>query len=93
MLIFNSASRDWIHSISAERLAKLLYSASALDLATKVCFLDHREMRFGPRYTQAPEVERLLSGFEAHRHHKTQSEIEAVVMGQVVLEGCDEWYL
>jgi hypothetical protein len=45
----SSLRRDCIHRISAETWAKLLYFASALDLATKVCYLAHQETIFGPK--------------------------------------------
>jgi len=51
--------------ISAEACARLLYSASALDLATSVCFFAHQDTRFGPRKMQAPDVLLLSSGSEA----------------------------
>ena len=52
-------------SISAEVCAKLLYSASVLDLATTCCLQDHHEMRFGHKKTAAPEVDRLSSNSDA----------------------------
>lgn len=45
---FSSVNKDWIHRTLAAVLAKLLYSASVFDLATRICFLDHQEMRLGP---------------------------------------------
>ncbi|PNX61347.1 hypothetical protein L195_g060622, partial [Trifolium pratense] len=56
---------DCSHNISDDRLARLLYSASALDLATSVCFLDHQETRLGPTKMQAPDVDLLSSGSDA----------------------------
>src|ERR1044072_4918155 len=60
--ILSSCKRDWTHSISAAVLAKLLYSASVLDLATKVCFLELHEIKFGPKKRQELEVDLLSSG-------------------------------
>jgi len=42
-----------------------MYLASVLDLATTDCFLDHQEMRLGPRNIAAPEVDLLSLGSEA----------------------------
>ena len=47
--------------ISAVISARLLYSASVLDLASRGCFLEHEENRFGPRKTHALEVDLLSS--------------------------------
>lgn len=43
-------------------LARFLDSASVLDLATKVCFLDLQETRLGPRYMHDPDVDFPSSG-------------------------------
>jgi len=39
-----------------------MYSASTQDLATTGCFMDHQEMRLGPKNIAAPEVDLLSSG-------------------------------
>jgi hypothetical protein len=63
--IFSSLSRDWIHKTSEAVFARLLYSASVLDLATRVCFFELQETRFGPKKMQEPEVDLLSSTSEA----------------------------
>src|ERR1044072_1608321 len=57
----SSCSKDWTHITSAVRCAKLLYSASVLLLATTCCFLDHQDMRLGPKNNVAPEIDLLSS--------------------------------
>lgn len=61
----SSERRDWSQETTTVTKARLLYSTSVLEHATTDCFLDHQEMRFGPKKTQAPEVDRLSSGSEA----------------------------
>ena len=60
----SSKRRDKIQVTSAATKAMLLHSASVLDLATTVCFLDHQEIKFGPRKMAAPDVDLLSSGSE-----------------------------
>jgi hypothetical protein len=45
----------------AVALATDLYSASVLDLQTVACFLALQEIRFGPKKTAKPPVDRLSS--------------------------------
>jgi len=45
---FNSFNRECIHRISAAVAAWLLDLASALDIATRGCFLDHQETNSWP---------------------------------------------
>lgn len=58
------SSSDWIHKISEAELTRLMYSASMLDLATRVCFLDNQDTRLGPRKMQESEVDLLSSGLD-----------------------------
>jgi len=43
-------------------ITKTLYYASTLDLATTFCFLIFQDIRFPPRSTQYPDVDRLSMG-------------------------------
>lgn len=61
----SSVRRICIHSISAVVCAKLRYSTSVIDLATKCCLRDHQEITLGPRRMAAPDVDCLSSGSEA----------------------------
>ena len=44
--------------ISNVAFANDLYSASVLDCATVCCFFEHHDIRFLPKYTKYPPVER-----------------------------------
>ena len=57
--------KDCNQMIFAIKLARLLYSASILDLDTVCCFFDYQVTKFEPKYTQNPEVELRLSGSKA----------------------------
>ncbi|MCH80715.1 hypothetical protein A2U01_0001488 [Trifolium medium] len=63
--IFSSVRRVVSHRTSAVTKARMRYSASVLERATTVCFLDHHERRFGPMKIAAPEVERRSSGSDS----------------------------
>lgn len=78
-----SGKLNAIHKISAAAIAKLLYSASALDLATSVCFLDHHEMRLERRKMHAPDVD-MQSSSEA----QSASQKAFRVYGTLELAGC-----
>lgn len=56
-LMFSSLRSDCTQRSSVVALASPRYSASALDRATRVCFLELHEMRLGPRYRQESEVD------------------------------------
>lgn len=56
-----SRRSDCIQRTLEAELAKLLYSTSVLDSATKVCFLDHRDIILGPRKIHDSEVDFLSS--------------------------------
>lgn len=54
----SSRKRDCNHNNSAVAFAMPQYSASALERATRVCFLELQETKFGPRKRHEPDVER-----------------------------------
>jgi hypothetical protein len=56
-----SEQSDRIHDSSAAALARALYSALVLDLATVCCFLQVQEIKLSPRKIQYPHVERRSS--------------------------------
>ena len=58
----SSFNTVWTQRTSVIAWAKFMYSASAQDLATTGCFMDHQEMRLGPKNIAAPEVDLLSSG-------------------------------
>jgi len=60
-LILSSLRRDCSHSISEVVIARLRYSALAMDRATTICCLDHQEIRLLPKKIHAPEVDFLSS--------------------------------
>ncbi|BAU03137.1 hypothetical protein VIGAN_UM017800, partial [Vigna angularis var. angularis] len=59
---FNSLSNCLSHTSSQVADAIALYSASALDLATTLCFLLFQDIRLPPIETQYPEVDLLSEG-------------------------------
>ncbi|XBI78592.1 hypothetical protein VPH35_088252 [Triticum aestivum] len=65
-----SHHRHGTRIISVVALASALYSASVLDRDTVACFFAHQDIKFGPKNTAKPPVERLSSG------HPVQSESE-----------------
>lgn len=72
-----TAYREEIQVISAIRRARLLYSASVLERETRGCFFDCHDIRFGPRKTQYPEVERLSLGSDAQSASQKPSKVIA----------------
>ena len=60
-----SERRDCSQVISTTKLARLLYSASVLDLDTVCCFFDCQVTKFEPKYTQHHEVDLRSSRLEA----------------------------
>jgi len=58
-------NNDSTHITLAVAFANALYSASVLDLDTVGCFLALHEMRFGPKKTAKPLVERQSSTLPA----------------------------
>lgn len=76
-------SKDCIQMISAEACARLLYSASALDRATSVCFLAHQDTKLWPKNMHAPDALLLSSGAEA----QSASQNPVIGSGSVVLAG------
>ena len=54
----SSLSKRFVHTSSQEVFAIARYSDSALDRATTVCFLLFQEIRFPPKKTQTPVVDR-----------------------------------
>ena len=64
-VILISERRDCSQVISATKLARLLYSASVLDLDTVCCFFDCQVTKFEPKYTQNPKFDLQLSKSEA----------------------------
>lgn len=69
-LTWSSKGKVWIQITSTVAGARFLYSTSVLDLATTVCFLDHHDTRFGPKYMAAPEVDLQWSGSDAQSASK-----------------------
>lgn len=63
----NSDNKDYSQITSAVTCAKLLYSASTVDLKT-ICFLALHEMRFPLRNTQYHEMDLLSSIFVPNLH-------------------------
>ena len=57
----SSARRDWIQDNSTSVAARLLNSASTLDLLTTLWFLLDHAIRFEPKSTQNPDVDFLSS--------------------------------
>lgn len=78
----NSASKDEIHVISATKCARLLYSASVLDLETTCCFLDYYEIKLEPKNTQNLDVDLPSSGSDAQSaSQKPSNRVDGLRLG------------
>uniref|UniRef100_A0A7N0TK53 Smr domain-containing protein n=1 Tax=Kalanchoe fedtschenkoi TaxID=63787 RepID=A0A7N0TK53_KALFE len=73
---FNNSSTFTSQTISADRWANALYSASAEDRATVGCFLLFQEIRESPSLTQKPVTERLVCEHAARTRCDFQTELE-----------------
>jgi len=60
-LMWSSFKKDCSQRSSYAVIARLRYSASVLERATNVCFLDHQEIKLGPKKIQAPKVDQRSS--------------------------------
>jgi len=82
-VMWSSLRRDSSQRISEVTWARLRYSSSVVDLATKSCFLAHHETKLGPRKMQAPEVD-LRSSWSAAQ---SASQNPKILIEEVVLAG------
>jgi len=62
---WSSCNKAWTQVNSAKVWAIPRYSASVLNLTVTYCFLDHQEIKLGPKKTPEPEVDLLLSTSKA----------------------------
>jgi hypothetical protein len=72
----SSFNRVCIHMTSGVALAKVLYSASVLDLDTVACFLALQETRLAPKNTAKPPVDLRSFG---HPAQSTSANVLTVV--------------